>query len=78
MGKKITLVLLLLTLVLSLAGCAKVNGDNSFQNGAVGGVTVTQNGQATQGDQTQQANPQQNAEPTATPTQDPNAPGFNG
>lgn len=76
MMKKLTLALMLLILALSLAGCAAVNSDNSFQNQAPGGVAVTQ---GTQGGQGQQAATQQGAtEPTAVPTQDPNNVGYNG
>jgi len=74
--KKFTLALILLILVFSLAGCAAVNSENSFQNQAPGEVAVTQGAQDAQGQQagTQQAT----SAPTDAPTQDPNTAGYNG
>ena len=64
--KRIALALLCLILAMTLAGCATVNSDNSFQGQAPSGVeqsvTVQQN----------------DAEPTAVPTSDPNTAGYNG
>ena len=80
--KKLALVLIGLLLMFTLAGCATVNGDNSFQGQAPGGVTTTQQNQAPQQNQqtvTQPTDTQQTAgEPTAAPSQNPDASGYNG
>lgn len=75
--KKVALLLLCLTLALALASCAKVTGDNSFQNGTPGDTTpVSQDGAQTQPEQ----NTATDAQPAATdaPNTDPNAAGYNG
>lgn len=75
MWKRWSLALLCLVLALSLAGCAKVNGDNSFQGAAPGGLdTQPVQTQA----QTQPDGTQAPAAPTPEPTSDPNAGGYNG
>ena len=66
--KKTLLALFCLLLMLTLAGCATVNGDNSFQNQAGGAVVV----QTTTDTQTVDDGA------TAAPTQDPNGTGYNG
>ena len=75
--KKIALWLLCLTLALALAGCAKITGNNSFQNSAsTDAATATQSVAQTQPEQTAAAEPQPVA--TDAPNTDPNAAGFNG
>ena len=78
--KRIALVALCLMLLLTLAGCTAVNSSNSFQS--TDQALTTQQGNASQQTvtQSQAADSQQPVaqEPTPTPTQDPNASGFNG
>ncbi len=74
--KKATLALICIALTLLLAGCTAVNSDNSFQQQAPESVGTTQQAQTTEA----QATPEQQtiAEPTSTPTPDPEVPGYNG
>ena len=74
--KRTAFVLLCLLLALTLAGCATVNRDNSFQDQAAGEI-ITQQATDAQGDPAQTAQPVDES-PTAAPTQDPNGTGFNG
>ena len=77
MMKKRMIALLCLLLALSLTGCATVTSDNSFQDKAPGEVSdlppVVQNVA-----ENQPVDAQATQEPTAAPTSDPNAAGFNG
>lgn len=76
--KKRILALLCLLLILLLAGCAKVNEDNSFQTMTTGDTNAVQQVvEATQNPVAPKAT-QAPAENTAQPTGDPNATGFNG
>ena len=70
--KKTLLGLLCLLLILTLAGCATINQDNSFQSQA-GGEIVTQTSTETQ----TETQPVDDGA-TAAPTQDPNGTGYNG
>lgn len=72
--KKCALALVCLLLVTLMTGCAAVNGDNSFQERAPGEVSNLPPAAVTQPEAVAPAQ----AEPTATPTNDPNASGFNG
>ena len=76
--KKIALAMLCLLLAGSLAGCATVNSDNSFQNQVPDAGLATQAGQPQSADTAEPAAQPTSAAPTAVPTQDPNAAGFNG
>ena len=71
--KKTMLALLCVALALLLAGCATVNGNNSFQSTAPDGLNAAQQTEA--GQPTDAA---QEPAPETSPTSDPNAAGYNG
>jgi uncharacterized protein YceK len=71
--KRILLVLLCLTLVLMMTGCATVNGNNSFQGAAPNGISASP-----QNAGTQPADDAAQPTPETVPTSDPNASGYNG
>lgn len=78
MMKKWMLALLCLILTLTLAGCATVNSDNSFQNASTGEVSALPQTAETAPQGEQPAATQAPADTTAQPTGDPNAVGYNG
>jgi len=76
--KKTLLALLCLLIALSLAGCATINSENSFQSQAPNAAVVTQEAAQTAVPQQQPTNSDVSVETTEAPAQETAAPGYNG
>lgn len=76
--KKTLLALLCLLMALSLAGCATVNSENSFQSQAPDTAVATQEAAQTDAPQQQTVNSDIPVENTDAPVQETAVPGYNG